>query len=110
MVKNPLANVGDTGDASLIPKSGRSWRRKWQPTPVLLPRKFHRQKSLVGYSPRNLKESDMIEHACMLSSLDVPADKFLAPKVRFCNVEEISKDTKHYLCYASSSVQSLSPV
>ena len=77
------------GDASSIPKSGRSWRRKWQPTPVLLPRKFHRQKSLVGYSPRNLKESDMIEHACMLSSLDVPADKFLAPKVRFCNVVRI---------------------
>ena len=26
------------------------WRRKWQPTPVFLPGKFHRQKSLVGYS------------------------------------------------------------
>ena len=25
------------------------WRRKWQPTPVLLPGKFHRQRSLVGY-------------------------------------------------------------
>ena len=25
------------------------WRRKWQPTPVLLPGKFHGQKSLVGY-------------------------------------------------------------
>ena len=27
------------------------WRRKWQPTPVLLPRKFHGWRSLVGYSP-----------------------------------------------------------
>ena len=27
------------------------WRRKWQPTPVLLPRKSHGQRSLVGYSP-----------------------------------------------------------
>ena len=27
------------------------WRRKWQPTPVFLPGKFHRQRSLVGYSP-----------------------------------------------------------
>ena len=27
------------------------WRRKWQPTPVFLPRKFHGQRSLVGYSP-----------------------------------------------------------
>ena len=28
-----------------------SWRRKWQPTPVLLPGKSHGQKSLMGYSP-----------------------------------------------------------
>ena len=27
--------------------------RKWQPTPVLLPRKFHGWRSLVGYSPWN---------------------------------------------------------
>ena len=27
------------------------WRRKWQPTPVLLPGKCPRQRSLVGYSP-----------------------------------------------------------
>ena len=27
------------------------WRRKWQPTPVLLPGKSHGQRSLVGYSP-----------------------------------------------------------
>ena len=31
---------------------GRSpWRRKWQPTPIFLPGKFHGQRSLVGYSP-----------------------------------------------------------
>jgi len=27
------------------------WRRKWQPTPVLLPGKSHGQRSLAGYSP-----------------------------------------------------------
>ena len=27
------------------------WRRNWQPTPVFLPGKSHRQRSLVGYSP-----------------------------------------------------------
>ena len=27
------------------------WRRKWQPTPVRLPGKFHGLRSLVGYSP-----------------------------------------------------------
>ena len=26
------------------------WRRKWPPTPVFLPGKFHGQRSLVGYS------------------------------------------------------------
>ena len=26
------------------------WRRKWQPTPVFLPRKSHQQRSLAGYS------------------------------------------------------------
>ena len=35
------------------------WRRKWQPIPVLLPRKFHGWGSLVGYSPWGHKESDM---------------------------------------------------
>ena len=27
------------------------WRRKWQPTPVFLPGKFHGQRSLEGFSP-----------------------------------------------------------
>ena len=34
------------------------WRRKWQPTPVLLPGKSHGQRSLVGYGPWGHKESD----------------------------------------------------
>ena len=57
MVKDPPANAGDTRDSSLIPGSERfPWRRKWQPTPVFLPGKFHRQRSLVGYSPWACKE------------------------------------------------------
>ena len=35
--------------------------RKQQPTPVLLPRKFHGWKSLAGYSPWGRKESDTTE-------------------------------------------------
>ena len=35
------------------------WRRKWQPTPVFLLGESHGQRSLVGYSPRGRKESDM---------------------------------------------------
>ena len=34
------------------------WRRTWQPTPVFLPRKSQRQRSLAGYSPWGHKESD----------------------------------------------------
>ena len=37
------------------------WRRKWQPTPVLLPGKFHGRRSLVGCSPWGREESDMTE-------------------------------------------------
>ena len=33
--------------------------RKWQPTPILLPGKFHGWNSLVGYRPWGHKESDM---------------------------------------------------
>ena len=38
-----------------------TWRRKWQPTPILLPRKSHGQRSLVGYSPQGQKELDVTE-------------------------------------------------
>ena len=31
------------------PPGKTPWRRKWQPTPVPLPGKFHGQRSLVGY-------------------------------------------------------------
>ena len=37
------------------------WRRKWQPTLLLLPGKFHGWRSMVGYSPWGLKESDTTE-------------------------------------------------
>ena len=35
--------------------------KEMQPTPVLLPRKFHGWRNLVGYSPWGLKESDTTE-------------------------------------------------
>ena len=39
----------------------QNWRRKWQPTPVLLPGKSRGWRSLVGYSPWGRKESDTTE-------------------------------------------------
>ena len=47
---------------TLIRKAlGPHWRRKWQPTPVLLPGKYHGQRSLVGSSPWGRQESDTTE-------------------------------------------------
>ena len=37
------------------------WRSAWQPTPVFLPGESHGLRSLVGYSPWGLKESDTTE-------------------------------------------------
>ena len=45
----------------LCPIETLYWRRKWQPTPVLLPGKSHGRRSLVGYSPWGRKESDTTE-------------------------------------------------
>ena len=45
-----------------------SWRRKWQPTPVFLPRESCGQRSLVGCCPQGRTESDTTEatqHACL---------------------------------------------
>ena len=36
-------------------------RRKWQPTPLSVPGKFHGQRSLVGYSPWGRRVLDMTE-------------------------------------------------
>ena len=57
--KESAYNLGDLG---LIPGVGKiTWRREWQPTPVLLPGEFHRQRSLAGYSPWSHKELDTSE-------------------------------------------------
>ena len=37
------------------------WRKRWQPTPVLLPGKFHGLRSLAGYSSWSRKNSDVTE-------------------------------------------------
>ena len=67
MVKNPLAKKKKKNPLAMqetwvekIP-----WRRKWQPTPVFLPGKFHGQQSLVGYSPWGHQELDTTEQVGM---------------------------------------------
>ena len=49
------ASACNAGDPGSIPGL------EWQPTPVLLPGKFHGQRSLVDYSPWGRKESDTTE-------------------------------------------------
>ena len=64
--KDRPVNAGDKGErrhgfdpwVRKIP-----WSRKWQPTPVFLPEKYHGQRSLVDYSPWGYKELDTTEHA-----------------------------------------------
>ena len=45
---------------------------EWLSTPVFLPREFHGQKSLVGYSPWGCKESDMTDRLGHTKSLSQP--------------------------------------
>ena len=60
VVKNAPANTGKR--CRFNPWVGKiPWRRAWQPNPVFLPKKFHGQRSLVGYSPYGGKELDMTE-------------------------------------------------
>ena len=42
------------------------WRRKWQPTPVFLPKKSHGQRSLAGYNPwsHRVRHNWLSTHAC----------------------------------------------
>ena len=61
MVKNPLANTGDIRDMGLTRVRKIPWRRAWQLTLTLLAGESHGQRSLVGYGPQDLKESDTSE-------------------------------------------------
>ena len=45
--------------------------KAWQPTPIVLPGEFHGQKSLVGYSPWDGKESDTTEQLTPLMYRDL---------------------------------------
>ena len=72
--KNLPANAGDIRDkrcgfnpwAGKIPSS-----RKWQPTAVLLPGKFHGQRKLVGYNHGVPKSQTQLSNWAMTFSSDV---------------------------------------
>ena len=59
------------------------WRRKWQPTPVLLPGKSHGWRNLVGYSPWGSKELDMTEqlHFLFFSGARLKVSEWAPPTI-----------------------------
>ena len=73
-----------------------AWRRKWQPTPVLLPGKSHGQRSLVDYSPWDREESDRTEqlhfHFHILFPAEVLTDTLAKPA--FSKKQETEKVEK----------------
>ena len=60
LVENSTGNTGDTIDSGLIPGSERS-PREGNGTLVFLSRKFIGQRTLAGYCPWGLRESDKID-------------------------------------------------
>ena len=66
VVKNPLANAGDTRDLGSIPGLERSpGEGNGNPPQYFLPGKFHGQRGPVGYSPKGHKELDTTEHVLL---------------------------------------------
>ena len=81
--KNPPVNAGDKR-CRFDPWAGKiPWGRKWQTTPVFLPRDSHGQRNLVGYSLWGRKESDTTEHVSThtnvlhLYALKIPSDNII---------------------------------
>ena len=67
VVENPPANGGRCDFNPWVGKI--PWRREWQPTPVFLLGESHKQRSLVGCSPRGHKELDTTEQLSNNSSV-----------------------------------------
>ena len=61
MVKNPPANAEDVRYTGSVPESRRSPEEGMATHFSILASRSHGQRSLVGYSPKGGKESDMTE-------------------------------------------------
>ena len=69
----PMQDIQETWAQSLLRKT--PWKREWQPIPVLLPGKSHRQKSLGGYSPGNCR----VRHDWACTSRNLSSTSLLCP-------------------------------
>ena len=61
LVKNIVADAGDTRDVASIPGLGRSLEEEMATHSSILAGEFHGQRSLEGYSPGRHKDSDNSE-------------------------------------------------
>ena len=68
-IKTHLLFDGKTQTGQLNCNSVLYWRKKWQPTPVLLPGESHGWRSLVGDSPWGHRESDTTERLHSFTSV-----------------------------------------
>ena len=80
--KESACNAGDPGSIPDFWVGKIPWRRKWQPTPVLLPGESHGWRSLVGYSLWGHKESDTTERLHFTSEIssrksEIPKEHFM---------------------------------
>ena len=74
------------------------WSRKWQPTAVFLPEELHGQRSLAGYGPWGLRESDTVT-----ARATTPRTRPLA----FDQITEVLMTCVHW-CIRLSSIPSYS--
>ena len=82
-----------------------SQSRKWQPTPIFLPGKFHGQRSLSGYSPWGHKESDMAEHTHTHTHVyfifDCARSSLLCGLLFSCGKQRLLSSCSAWACYCS---------
>ena len=90
VAKNPLDNARDTKRPGFDPWARKTrWRREWLPSPVVLPGKFHGQRSLVGYSTWGQKQLDLTKHTHIRTCSDV---KFCFTISNKCDTETDRKN------------------
>ena len=87
LISNVILKCGRPGFDPWVEKI--PWRRKWQPTPVLLPGKFHGWRILVGYSPWGLKELDTTEQLHIID-IDLKIQLFSTKS----DIKELCKNVK----------------
>ena len=71
-------------------------RRKWQPTPVFLTGKSYGQRSLMGYRPRDCKESDKLSNKTT-TTFPPHSEIFLAIRLSVKKTHTPQCSLHHYL-------------